>query len=89
MGAEMGKWDKEMMAFRCPNQRCRREIRVRYGDIYDSRRARCSHCKATIEFDSSVAAAIRSAVDAAEGAEAKLQQATEGLLKNAKIKLGS
>lgn len=78
-----------MAAFRCPNPKCRRTIEVRYGDIYGSRRARCSGCNTTIEFDSSVAAAMRSAAEAAERAEARLQQSIRDLLKNAKIKLGS
>jgi hypothetical protein len=80
--------ENETFDFDCPNPKCERPFPVRYGDAFNSRRARCSRCGAEITFDSSAASNLRSALSDLQRAEEKVSKAVQQIGMKVQVKLG-
>ncbi len=94
----MSVYDNEELQLACPNQKCKRQMRVRYRDVYSSRRTKCTSCGTEINFDSSAASEFRSSLenmanldaryrDDSKRAQERINKSIAGILKNADIKM--
>lgn len=81
----MSSFDRVEFALGCPS--CKKEMKVMFGDVYGSRRAKCQKCSAEITFDSSASSNLRLAVQELERAQDKLEKAKKSVLDRAQMKL--
>jgi hypothetical protein len=81
----MSTFDRAEFALACPA--CKKDMKVKYGDVYGSRHAKCQRCSAEVQFDSSAASNLRSATQEVERAQDKLQKAVAAVLNKAQVKL--
>lgn len=94
----MSSYESKELQLACPNQKCKRQMKVIYRDIYSSRKTKCGSCGTEINFDSSVTSDFKSSVedmnrieerykDDMKKAQGRIDKAVAGILKNAEIKV--
>ena len=83
----MSLYDKNELHINCPV--CNKEMKVRYSDVYNSKKAQCKNysCKAEIHFDYSSANNFKNALKDLERAQDKVEKAEKEIMNKIEIKM--
>ena len=83
----MPTYDSKELPLNCPNPKCKRQMKVRYSEIYNSRRTKCNYCGAEINFEYNAVNNFKYACDDIIKADEKFNKAVNEILTKAEIKM--